>query len=36
MNFESFSFSESPRHMAEAKIQDAETVQKEKPKFTIL
>lgn len=38
MNFESFSFSESPRHtcMAEAKIQDAETAQKEKPRFTIL
>lgn len=35
MNFESFSFSESPRHtcMAEAKIQDAETAQKEKPRF---
>ena len=36
MNFESFSFSESPRHVAEAKIPDAETAQKEKPKFTIL
>ena len=34
MNFESFSFSESPRHtcMAEAKIQDAETAKKEKPR----
>ena len=36
MNFESFSFSESPRQVAEAKIQDAETARKEKPRFTIL
>ena len=34
MNFESFSLSEHPRHVAEAKIQDAETAQKEKPRFT--